>query len=405
MLVVGTMTGTSLDGIDVCLIRVSPDASDVSLVACINKDFGSESLKERLKSFCDLSGRFSAKELCELQADFAAVHIDAISELVKVANVTNNELSLISVHGQTVYHNPPLSWQMISPAPIAHAFNCDVIFDMRAADIAAGGQGAPITPLSDWYLFRDRTGIENRVVINLGGFCNITALPKEAKSGDISGRDVCVVNQLLDYIARERLGVPFDAGGARAREGSVHSQEKEETVDKVCGALTDRLCAQSEHGDSRSLGTGDSAYRAWIAEIENALSGPVDGNTLAMCACRAIATAIKNAILAHNPGRVIVAGGGAHNSFLMDTLKAMMAATAEKGQGKDEDKATAAVIVQSSEEFCGIGVCDRESVGMAVLGLLCRQGLPITSQCTTGVKTAPVGGALFPKPFPVAATE
>src|SRR5690606_34298498 len=88
---------------------------------------------------------------------------------------------LVAVHGQTVHHEPPVSWQLVNPWPIAQYADCPVVTDLRGADLAAGGQGAPITPIADWLLFRDRRegagGRQTRVVVNLGGFCNITLLP------------------------------------------------------------------------------------------------------------------------------------------------------------------------------------------------------------------------------------
>src|SRR5205814_430604 len=109
------------------------------------------------------------------------------------------------------------------PAPIVRAIGCPVVYDLRAADIAAGGQGAPITPVADWVLFQDaRLGL---AIANLGGFCNLTIIPRDGdEPSDIRAMDVCSCNQLLDTIARMLMRVPFDEDGKRAAEGHVNDE-------------------------------------------------------------------------------------------------------------------------------------------------------------------------------------
>src|SRR6185436_14618647 len=118
-------------------------------------------------------------------------------------------LDLIAAHGQTVFHAPPLSWQMLNPWPLVRDLQTSVVFDLRGADLAHGGQGAPITPLADWVLFRSNS--RTRAVVNLGGFCNLTLLPP-GRPDMVRGFDVCACNQLLDHIARGILQRPFDEG-------------------------------------------------------------------------------------------------------------------------------------------------------------------------------------------------
>jgi 1,6-anhydro-N-acetylmuramate kinase len=153
---------------------------------------------------------------------------------------------LVAVHGQTVFHAPPVSWQLLSAAPIAHALRVPVVFDLRAADLACGGQGAPITPIADFVLFRDEE--ENRAVVNLGGFCNVTLLERGSslELSRVRARDVCACNQVLDAVARACLGRAFDEGGSRAASGRVDA-----------GSYASCSRSSRHSRARRSLGTGD----------------------------------------------------------------------------------------------------------------------------------------------------
>ena len=113
---------------------------------------------------------------------------------------------LVVAHGQTVFHAPPASWQLLNAAPIARAVRAPVVFDLRQADLAAGGQGAPITPLADWIMLRAHgPAAAGRAIVNLGGFCNVTILPSGAGPEGVRGMDVCPCNHLLDGVARRRV--------------------------------------------------------------------------------------------------------------------------------------------------------------------------------------------------------
>ena len=443
-LVVGAMTGTSMDGIDVCLVRVSPGTwkeelnknqnirvptfgEPVKVITTYAASFNAE-FRSLLHSFCNLGMPMTAEQICEIRDNITKVHCNAITKLMESAQkfgIVESDLSLIVVHGQTVYHRPPLSWQMIDPAPIACKFNTDVLYDLRAADLASGGQGAPITPLADVILFRRYArstwkieilstifdtclfeDLEDVWVVNLGGFCNITLINSEnyIHDGFARGRDVCAVNQLLNFLSENLLDKPMDEDGAVAAE----ARQYEESADngyytEVERLFTTFLEAQSNQSTSRSLGSDDSLhYKAWL---ERALqvadeSGERDvkkiNAIILRSACGAIAHTIwasindvqswtnRNTML-RGSATVILAGGGVLNKTLEEKLKS---------GGRKDDR------VVTSEEIAGIGVCDRESVSMAVLGAISRMGIPITHKSVTGCGGlfAPAGSALFSRP-------
>src|SRR5262245_35495304 len=147
--VIGCMTGTSLDGLDVALVEI--EGNGLGMKARV-KAWNSHKLGPAGPSLRTLAAQepLMAGDIAQAMHDFAALHAEACLEGAEGAPV-----DLVCVHGQTVFHKPPLSWQVMQPAPIARAMKCPVVYDLRAADLAAGGQGAPITPIADWVLFRD----------------------------------------------------------------------------------------------------------------------------------------------------------------------------------------------------------------------------------------------------------
>ncbi|MBA2481609.1 MAG: anhydro-N-acetylmuramic acid kinase [Planctomycetes bacterium] len=348
-LVVGCMTGTSLDGIDVALVRITGSglAIRAELVSCASHPLGD--VQAPLRRLAEQQP-MTAREISETSLAFTALHVDAIRDLGA------DRIDLVCVHGQTVFHAPPVSWQLFQPAPLALALGVPVVSDLRAADLAAGGQGAPITPLADHILFRH--GSEARAVINLGGFCNLTILPGGDDTSRIGGRDVCACNQVLDHLARRLFDQPYDRDGLHALAGSVDR--------RALDALTAKLSLQARAG--RSLGTGDE-LAAWV-DRHRGRHTPED---LARTACAAIARVIvQHAVPAR---RLVLAGGGTRN-------RALVAEIRER-----------AGIPAITSDQLGIPVDMRECVAMAILGALCQDRVPITLPQVTGVEQPPIAGS------------
>jgi anhydro-N-acetylmuramic acid kinase len=352
-LVVGCMTGTSIDALDAALVEIDGAGLEMSarFVRGVTRPLGE--LSSPLRSLAEQRPA-SASEIARLAHDLSLLHAMAVDDVARGAQV-----ELVCVHGQTVYHAPPLSWQLFNPAPLVEWLRMPVVYDLRSADLAAGGQGAPITPIADWVLFRSASrGLSRAAVLNLGGFVNVTLLPAEsggdasAKVAEIEGGDICACNQLLDAIARELLGSPFDVDGRAAASGQPHAGALEE--------LQTLLVGQSRQG--RSLGTGDEAG-AWLKRWRR------DAKCEDLCAtaCRGIALAIASRV---GGAAVVAAGGGVRN-------RGLMAAIASCCGGQ----------VRTTDEL-GVPAGYREAVCFAVLGALCRDRVPITLPRITGL-TAP----------------
>jgi len=147
-----------------------------------------------------------AREFARIALAFGEAHANSIAAVCEQAGVKPD---LAVLHGQTVFHAPPLSWQLLDPWPVAARLGCAVRYDLRGANIASGGQGAPITPLADFILFADAA--KPKTILNLGGFANATLLPARAAGPEgIRGLDLCTCNHVL---AARLLAVGHQIGG------------------------------------------------------------------------------------------------------------------------------------------------------------------------------------------------
>lgn len=352
------MTGTSLDALDVAVVEIRGERLRMKLGAVerfLSRPLGE--LQQPLRNLAEQKPT-TAGEIAELSRRFAEFHAEAIA-----AALDGRTPDLIVCHGQTVFHRPPTSWQLFSPAVVAERFRCPVVSDLRSADLAAGGQGAPITPLADWVLFA--AAGERRAVVNLGGFANFTLLPRAADGPDadaavaaVRGGDICACNHVLDEAARRLLKQPFDRGGLNAAKGN--------SLPVIRDSLLAVMRGQARTG--RSLGTGDELAR-WF----ESLPAHAAADDVLRSICAAIAAVVVERI--GDSDRIVLAGGGARNRTLEAEIR---------------DQAGRAVA--RSDEL-GVAAEAREAIAMAVLGALCADRVPITLSAVTGVRNpAPIAG-------------
>lgn len=376
-IVVGCMTGTSIDAVDAACLKIEGAGLDMcaECVAFASHPIGA--VAEPLRAFAD-QRPIAAGELAELMHEFSRRHLAAIHAALAAAG--SPRVDLVAVHGQTVFHRPPLSMQLVTPTLIAHEIACEVVYDLRAADLAAGGQGAPITPIADYVLYRSPA--EERVVLNLGGFCNYTWLPAEHAAAEggaepgapartshevllarVHAGDICVCNQLLDALARRLLGAPYDKDGRTAARGQVAAGLERE--------LAARLAVQARA--ERSLGTGDE-LREWVDSV---CVGPFRPADVLRSACCTIAAAVAERLGREGdsirqlpcgrdaPRRVLVAGGGVQNQALLAAIQERLPWPVE------------------AADVYGPGAAAREAAAMAVLAALAQDGVPITLRQVT----------------------
>jgi anhydro-N-acetylmuramic acid kinase len=347
-LVIGCMSGTSLDAVDVALVEIEGRGLEMRASLLRGHSFPFRTLSKILRPVTQRR----PKPVGDIARYAVMIGMSYSVAIQKLLEAGEEKPDLIGLHGQTVYHEPPNSMQLINPHHVALEYKVPVAFDFRGADIAAGGGGAPITPLADHVLFRDAK--QTRAVLNLGGFANYTWLPATRKKGEaaaasIRGADICACNQLLDFIARRWFKKKYDAAGQRAAHGIVHP-EAEEFL---------RMMLEAQARDGRSLGTGDEAMD-WAKSFQH----HCNGEDLAATACAVIGQVIGQTI--RDADQIILAGGGAENRTLVDGLRAHT-----KAQLIDSD--TVGVPGQYREAMC-----------MAVLTALARDGVSITLPQVTG---------------------
>ncbi len=355
-LVYGFMTGTSLDGLDAAAVRLSGESLGMRLhdiPATVSIEFPSD--LARVLRVLAAGEPMSARDVARAARELGDLHAAAAERLRDQAGAPD----LACAHGQTVFHAPPDSWQLFNPWPLARALDRPVVYDLRGADLASGGQGAPITPIADWVLFRDER--ESRVVVNLGGFCNITVIPAKASPEGARGMDVCACNHVLNAAARIALDQPFDRDGRRATRG--------EPDPRVVESLAILLGAQRSTG--RSLGSGDELATALAS---NPSLAPDD---LLASVVAAVAQAIAGEVKQHEPDRALLAGGSTHNRALTGAIV----------------DALPNIAVETTDVH-RVPASHREAACFAILGALCADRTPITLPMSTGCASpAPISGS------------
>jgi len=332
--VVGTMTGTSMDGVDAVAVNINGTALEMTASFISMRSKGLGPTQKILRKLTQGSG--TQEEIDEAASALGRISKEAIEALQLL------KIDLIALHGQTIFHQPPKSIQLIDVKPMTIAFDCDILTDPRQQDLQLGGQGAPITPLADWIMFRDSNA--STAIVNLGGFCNVTILPAASIPPDIRGFDVCCCNLLLNAIALHAYDIEFDAGGEHALRGKPDVA--------ITQTLLDMLTEQRD--SKHSLGTDDD-IGALVIEIGNSMK-PED---LLASAAIAIGECITQSV--DGIERVFLAGGGVHNKVLLNAIR--------------HDGTT---------ESLGVPAQAREGMAMAILGALAQDGISITLPQITG---------------------
>lgn len=299
--VIGLMSGSSLDGIDVVYCRINKVEKEISYEILASSCLPiPEVWKTRLKSIVS----FSAKEFCETNSAFGKFLGEIVSRFINEHHI--EQIDFVASHGHTVFHFPEKKFtsQIGEGAALAAACHLPVVCDFRAADVAHGGTGAPIVPIADWYFFH-----QFQFCLNLGGIANISAKNNER----IIAYDVAPCNQLLDYFSEEK-GVPFDNEGMIARSGKINSK------------VLDELLNNDFHRQSfpKSLDNGFSKQLIPLfspCSTEDKLRTAVE--YVAICLAREIHFAAEQLNMSLPGTKMLATGGGVFNKFLMERVSSL----------------------------------------------------------------------------------
>jgi len=350
---IGLMSGTSLDGIDAALIRTD-GRERVETGAFLTVPYPDD-LRARLRG-C-LGGERPAAEIQAVERDITDLHAEVVSTLLAEAGLAAAAVDLIGFHGHTILHAPDQrrTWQIGDGARLAALTGIAVVEDFRGADVAAGGQGAPLVPLYHRAL---AAGLEKPLaLLNIGGVANVTWLG--AGGDDVLAFDTGPGNALIDDWVLRHTGRRYDENGELAAAGRVDQA--------VLAALLDHPYFRRPAPKSLDRDAFDPAPVAGLSLADGAA-------TLAAFTAGAIAAALP--LLPEPPLRWLVTGGGRLNGTLMAMLAARLgvpvAAVEEQGWSGDALEAQA----------------------FAYLAVRSRRGLPLTLPTTTGV-SRPLGGGRF----------
>jgi anhydro-N-acetylmuramic acid kinase len=324
-LYIGLISGTSADGIDAALVRFEQDRP--RLVAALTHPWPDD-LRSRILAVAQDETRLDLDAYGRLDVAIGACFADAASRLLDASGTSAAHVRAIGSHGQTLRHRPhgehPFTLQVGDPSVIAERCRIDVVADFRRADVAAGGQGAPLLPAVHAMLLGSPG--RTRVVLNLGGIANITVLGAD---GRVFGFDTGPANGLMDAWCLRHRGEAFDRDGAFAREGTVDG-------DLLAALLADPYFALPP---PKSTGR-EHFHLAWLdRHAQAARLRPADVQaTLLELSARSVADAIER----HAPDAVdvLACGGGVHNGALMARLAALLAPRAVRstaGEGVDPD--------------------------------------------------------------------
>lgn len=232
MFAVGLMSGTSLDGVDAVLCEVEGYALQTKIKQLA---FHSEPMpidsKEKIKKCC--SNQATTDLICSLNFELGELFAQAAKHVCEQVHMKTEDLAFIASHGQTIFHIPkgyadliPSTLQIGESAVIASRCGCPVVANFRTKDMAAGGEGAPLVPYSEFLLYREE---EYGVALqNIGGIGNVTVLPKGGTIDDVIAFDTGPGNMMIDEAMQCLFGQAYDANGNIARKGKILSSLQEE---------------------------------------------------------------------------------------------------------------------------------------------------------------------------------
>ncbi len=369
--VAGVMSGTSADGVEVALCRISADKNGMPRVRMLGHRSQPypRAVREAVLRAMDAPA-IAVAELSRLHWRLGAIYAGCVE---RAAAAIGARVELVGCHGQTVYHQgaskqflgAPVrcTWQMGEAAVIAERLRCAVVSDLRPADMAAGGQAAPLVPMLDFCLFRSaRVG---RVLLNLGGIANVTVMPAGCALEEVLAFDTGPANMVIDGCMRRLFGKEYDRNGAVARRGRVVERVVEAVLrGGYFPALPPKSCGREEFGERFTEG--------FLARCRKA--GASDADVVATATAvtaRSIVEAYDRSVAEHMDGavEVVAAGGGVRNGTLLGMLAE---ACTERG-----------LRLRSIEEL-GLATEAKEAVAFALLAWLTWHGRPGNVPSATG---------------------
>jgi anhydro-N-acetylmuramic acid kinase len=364
VLAIGLMSGTSQDGVDVALIDTDGERiAQLGATACRPYTNAERTLLRRaMAAAANLTDRTARPGVvAEAERLINDSHAEAVESFLVANGLQRGEVAVIGFHGQTLLHRPErrLTLQIGDGRALAARLGIPVIYDLRAADLAAGGQGAPLAPVFHRALVRQLRRVSPVAVLNVGGVANVTYIDGE----QLIACDTGPGNALLDDFLRLHTGEPLDTDGRIAASGTVDEGMVERLLQHPFFALP----------PPKSLDRNE--FRGWAGDTLDGIGVENGAATLTALTAAAVARIMPH--LPRAPASWIVAGGGARNPTLMRMLSERLAPAHVE-----------------SAHAVGWSVDSLEAQAFGFLAVRSLRGLPLTFPGTTGVPRPLTGGVL-----------
>lgn len=327
-LIIGLMSGTSLDGLDIALCRFSGSGRETHIRLLQFETIAYQSsFKEAIRSVFSKSV-VDLEKVCVLNGWVAQQHAAMILQCLKKWAVEPAEVDLVASHGQTIYHAPKFlhpedvygnaTLQIGDGDHLAVATGMITLSDFRQKHIAAGGEGAPLAVYGDYFIFSKQG--ENRIMLNIGGIANFTFLPGSQDASTIFSTDTGPGNTLMDAYAQQHFHIAFDKDSAIAKQGRYHQ------------GLLDQLLKNDFFSNGFPKTTGPELFN--LAYVDNAIAGAgIDSishydvmATLNRFSAVTIADALQRTLTPDTGYTIYTSGGGMHNPLLMEQIGHMLPA-------------------------------------------------------------------------------
>lgn len=359
---IGVMSGTSLDGIDLALI----EQDHVPRLLATHYVPMPDGLRQAILGLCS-SGPDELERCALVEQQWVALVAAGVALLLAEAGLEPHAVRAIGSHGQTIRHKPAegFSIQLGNPALLAELTGIAVVSDFRRRDVAAGGQGAPLVPAFHEAVLAHPK--RQRVVLNVGGFSNLTLLSPWLP---VRGFDCGPGNVLMDVWIHQQKGLSYDAQGAWAAQG------------QICEPLLKRFLSDDFFAAQGPKSTGRERFNAaWLQAHLDALPDSLAAEDVQATLLELTARTVSDALLACFPEGedVFVCGGGAHNDHLLARLRVLLAPRT----------------VQTTFAL-GIDPDWMEAMAFAWLAHCCLEGIPANRPSVTAARGLRILGAVYP---------
>jgi anhydro-N-acetylmuramic acid kinase len=354
---IGVMSGTSMDGIDIAMLKTDGENSITG--KAVGTAIYPARLREQLIELVGHPEQAATGDVSDITQAVTDSHCDAVENFLSQHTIDRHTINVIGFHGQTVFHAPErgITRQLFDGTRAAKRLGIDTVCQFRLADVAAGGQGAPLAPLYHQALAR-ASGLDLPIIIlNLGGVANVTYIDQAM----ITAFDTGPASALLDDFVRERIGSSFDKDGLLAQSGQIQHK------------IVNDFLSSDYFNRSPPKSLDRNAFHAWMNFVAP-LSNSDGAATLAAFTIESIIAALRH--LPNSPKQWLVGGGGRHNLFFMHGLQHRLGVPVEP------------------VESIGWNGDMLEAECFAWLAVRVLKGLPLSLPTTTGVPYPLTGGEI-----------